>query len=407
MNERPLMRYVDAFPVEANGQNLIYLRDPEGLTEQSLSVPHHVYFLLTLMDGQRSVGDLVEGFARQFGGTQIAEKQVEDLIGQLDEVCLLDNVRSRDLRMQREADFRASPIRPAAHAGQSYPPDEVALRVKIDGFFDPPEGPGKPGVPGASPVKALIAPHIDFARGGPCFAWAYKALAESPPPDLFVVFGTGHSAERLFVLSRKDFETPFGLLKADGEVIDRIVAHTSQDLFEDEFAHREEHSIEFQTVFLKYLYPDREIPFVPVLCGSFHEMVQGKHSPMSSSVVSEFVDGLKQALSDSGKRVCFIAGVDFSHVGGRFGDTEALTDDFVQGVERSDRELLDASEAVDAEGFFDVVIRECDRTRVCGTSSIYTMLQVMDAERGELLKYDQAVDLESQSMVSFASMVFY
>ena len=72
------MRYVDAFPVESNGQNLIYLRDPEGLTEQSLAVPYHVYFLLTLMDGQRSVGDLVDGFARQFDGIQIPEKQVED-----------------------------------------------------------------------------------------------------------------------------------------------------------------------------------------------------------------------------------------------------------------------------------------------------------------------------------------
>jgi AmmeMemoRadiSam system protein B len=94
-------------------------------------------------------------------------------------------------------------------------------------------------------------------------------------------------------------------------------------------------------------------------------------------------------------------------VGARFGDSEPLSEGFIEGVENSDRALLEASGAMDAEGFFEVVTRECDRTRVCGTSSIYTMLQAMEAEGGELLKYDQAIDEEAQSMVSFASMVFY
>ncbi len=47
MVERPKMRYVDAFPIESDGQKLIYLKDPEDLVEQSLAVPYHVYFLLT------------------------------------------------------------------------------------------------------------------------------------------------------------------------------------------------------------------------------------------------------------------------------------------------------------------------------------------------------------------------
>ena len=407
MNERPQIRYVDAFPIEANGQKLICLRDLEGLMEEPLAVSHHVYFLLTLMDGRHTVDDLAEGFAHQFDGTRIPEGQIEELIKQLDEACLLDNARSQNLRAEREQMFRASPVRPSAHAGQSYPLNGEELGRAIDAFFEPPEGPGSPGAPGPTPVKGLIAPHIDFRRGGPCFAWAYRALAEAPPPDVFVVFGTGHSARRPFVLSRKDFETPLGTLKADSEVIDRMVENIPQDLFEDEFAHREEHSIEFQAVFLKYLFPDREIPFVPVLCGSFHEMVQGQYSPMSSPAVSGFVKGLKQSLDASGKRVCFIAGVDLSHVGARFGDSEPLSEGFIEGVENSDRALLEASGAMDAEGFFEVVTRECDRTRVCGTSSIYTMLQAMEAEGGELLKYDQAIDEEAQSMVSFASMVFY
>jgi AmmeMemoRadiSam system protein B len=404
MTENPCVRYVDAFPVEIEGKQLIYLRDPEGVAP-GMAVPKTAYFLITQMNGAQSVQDLKNAFSKQFQGSVVTVDEVVELIGQLDEAFLLHNKRSMTRREENETAFRNALTRPAAHAGLSYPDDANTLRTKIDGFFD--EGPGHPTGIKNEPLKALIAPHIDFNRGGPCFAWAYKAMAESPPPDLFVVLGTGHSARKTFVMSRKDFETPFGVLKADREIIDQIAEIAPLDVFADEFAHKEEHSIEFQAVFLKYLYPDQDIPFVPILCGSFHEMVEDRKNPQSASVVAEFVRGLQHVLDASGKRVCFIAGVDLSHVGQRFGDADMLTADFVADVETVDHALIEKAGAMDADAYFDVVIRECDRTRVCGTSSIYTMLQTMHANRGELLKYDHIVDHETQQMVSFVSMAFY
>jgi len=404
MRENPLVRYVEAFPVEIEGKQLIYLRDSEGLAP-GMAVPNAAYFLITQMNGNRSVADLQLAFSEQFQGMSVSADDVTELIGQLDEAYLLHNARFLDRRKEIEADFRSALTRPAAHAGLSYPDDADALRNMIDGFFD--EGPGHPTHVKDEPVKALIAPHIDFNRGGPCFAWAYKALAESSPPDLFVVLGTGHSARAPFVMSRKDFETPLGVLKADRDVIDQVVSRAPLDVLADEFAHKEEHAIEFQAVFLKYLYPDQDIPFVPILCGSFHEMVEDKTQPDSADVVAQFVQVLREVLQTSGKRVCFVAGVDLSHVGQRFGDAEVLSDDFVAQVESVHQALIEKPRVMDAEGYFDVVIQECDRTRVCGTSSIYTMLKTMDATRGEVLKYDHVVDHETQQMVSYVSMAFY
>lgn len=406
MDEKPAMRCVDAFPVDIEGRKLIYVRDPEGMA-QGVAVPYPAYVAMVLMDGSRSVSELQAALAGQLGGVRVSEEEIGALVGQLDAALLLDSAHFRAHRRQVEADFRQSPVRPAAHAGQSYPDDAKALREMIEGFFAAPEGPGMPNGRMGAPLKALVAPHIDFNRGGPCFAWAYKALAQSPPPDVFVLLGTGHSARDPFVMSRKDFETPLGLLKADREVIDRVAEAAPFDVFADEFAHRTEHSLEFQAVFLAYLYPDMDIPMVPILCGSFHDLVAGKQSPMASPAVAGFVAALRQALADSGKRTCFIAGVDLSHVGQRFGDSEPLSEAFVADVEATDRALLAAAGAMDAEGYFDVVIREGDRTRVCGTSSIYAMLQAMDADCGTLLKYDRSVDFETQQMVSFASMAFY
>ena len=160
-------------------------------------------------------------------------------------------------------------------------------------------------------------------------------------------------------------------------------------------------------MFLKYLYPDREVAFVPILCGSFQDIISRRQSPLASPPVSGFLDALKKVLGESGRQVCFVGGVDLSHVGGRFGDAGALSDATIQSTELHDRELLQAVEKVDPEGFFEVICRECDRTRVCGASAIYTLLQAMDAGRGELLKYDQAIEQEAQSLVSFAGMAFY
>jgi hypothetical protein len=365
VEERPKLRPLDAFPVDVQGQKMIYLRDPDGFSEQTLAVPYNAYYLMMHFDGDHSIVDLQEAYARRFNGVLVTGEEIGKLIQRLDEALLLDNDRFAAARREREEAFHAAPTRAAIHAGASYPDEPAALRETIEGFFSSEEGPGPIGNRGGGDtLAALVAPHIDFGRGGPCFAWAYKAVAESPPPDVFLVLGTGHSARVPFVLTAKDFQTPFGPVRADRELIEHLQRDTEQDLLADEFAHRGEHSVEFQTVFLKYPYPDSDISFVPILCGSFQGLAPDGGSPMDSPIVSDFIEALRGAVEACGKRVCTVAGVDLIHGRG-------------------------------------------DQTRICGASSLYTMLQTVRAERVELLKYDRAIDEEAQSLVSFASMALY
>ena len=118
------------------------------------------------------------------------------------------------------------------------------------------------------------------------------------------------------------------------------------------------------------------------------------------------VTALREAIREDGRDVTVISGVDFSHVGRKFGDEEPLDDAFVARVEQADRELIDAAGSGDPERFFACIRGEGDRNRVCGTSSIYTMLKVLDGTEGSLLTYDHTIDEERHSMVSFASMAF-
>ena len=114
MTENPQMRYVEAFPVDIEGKQLIYLRDTEGLAP-GMAVPNAAYFLLTQMDGSRSVADLQHAFAAQFDGMSVSTEEITDLIGQLDEAYLLNNARFQNRHKEIEAEFPkrfGAPCRP-------------------------------------------------------------------------------------------------------------------------------------------------------------------------------------------------------------------------------------------------------------------------------------------------------
>jgi AmmeMemoRadiSam system protein B len=76
-------------------------------------------------------------------------------------------------------------------------------------------------------------------------------------------------------------------------------------------------------------------------------------------------------------------------------------------IKSEDLQMLQTVEALDAEEFYNSIQKHNDRRKVCGLPAIYTMLNVLDASEGKLIKYDQSVERDTQSVVSYASMCFY
>jgi len=405
--EFPKLRELEAFPLSISGRPMIGLRDPMSFSPETLAVPQHFYLLLTLLDGGHSIVDIQAEYMRA-GGELVFRETIEEMIQKLDESLFLDNENFHRKRTEIEDEFRRADSRPAALAGKSYDDSPEILASRIEEFFTHADGPGPldRGKNG-NDLKGIIAPHIDFERGGPCFAWAYKELKERSDADVFVVFGTAHApTDGPFVITYKDFDTPFGRLPCDRLLLEEIDKKTNQDLLAGEFAHKSEHSIEFQAIFLKYLFREREdVSIVPILCGSFHEMLLSRTRPMDDERVKEFVDALGSSVAKSGKKVCYIASADLSHVGPRFGDQHPISGGFLKLLESDDLRMLKKVEEVDANGFFGDIEAEGDRRKICGLPPIYTMLCVMEAASGRLLKYQYWPD--PAGTVSFASMAFY
>ena len=415
MDANPLLRPIEASPVQQDGKTLIYLRDPQHVA-QPLGVSPVAYFIMSHFDGRHSFLDIQEAYSRQFGELLLSD-DLHKFIALLDQHYYLYSERFLERQRQIIGEFRRLPARAPAHAGGVYKEDPAELKIQLDGYFAAQAGPGKPewGRDG-SPPKAIVAPHIDFHRGGPAYAWAYKRLAEAAGADLYILLGTSHcSGENPFVLTLKDFVTPLGTVETDRDFVMKLQKGCRGDLFADEYLHRTEHSLEFQIVFLKHIAErmaeraaEKARPFkiVPILVSSFHSMVKSDVLPEKDPRVETFLRILQELAGRETRRVCFIAGVDLAHVGTQFGDRDPITPEFLKWVEKEDLRLIDRLAALDAPGFFQEIAKDEDRRRICGFAPLYSLIHLLDGSRGKNLKYSQAFTKETGSAVTFTSMVF-
>jgi MEMO1 family protein len=410
-NDCPKLRPLRGRELIHDGRNFVVLECPFGLFSEPIAIAREWFDrVVRHFDGSNS---LLTIQARVFRETSqlIPLDDLTGLANQLDRALALESpALDRFL-----ANYRKQRIRPAAHAGGAYAGTERALRSQLASYFASPEGSGLPqalphGIddPARPKLRGILSPHIDFGRGGTTYTWAYKELIERTDADVFVIFGVAHSpCRQRFTLTRKDFETPLGLVRTDQDFVDLLAERVGPSLFEDELAHRREHSVEFQVVFLQYLLgTDRDFSIVPILTGSFHDLLQRRVDPISDPAVARFVGAVREAEATLGKRVAYIGGIDLCHVGPEFGDREPVADATLEEVRRFDSALLDRAGAVDPAGWFGTAAETGDRWRVCGLSATYAMMHAMGPAQGRLLRYNQAINSPRTCCVTFASLAF-
>ena len=407
---KPKLRNVEPVPLSIGGRHAIGLKDPLQLADEMVCIPREAAPVVAMMDGNHSVRDIQAELTRLTGRIVYAD-DIRAVAEKLDESCLLDSDRFRDAFRSKVLEYRLKPFRPSSHAGASYSDDPETLRRELDHLFTEEGGPGAPDYfsEDRRPV-GLVAPHIDIRSGGKCFAHAYHALASGQPADVYVVFGTGHAGvEGLFTATGLDFRTPLGMVKTDRDFLAELERELGYDPCAEEILHAGEHVIEFQAVFLQYLFQERR-PFtiVPILCSlSHHYFADRSRFPEQHDRFEGFCRAIREVCGKAGRSVCFIASADLDHIGPRYGDSFVPHDGTVTDALEKDRELISHLERLDLAGFIRSVAQDNDSRRICGFSPITTMLRCMDAAEGKLLSLDYGTVDNQNSFVSFTSMVFY
>ena len=332
------------------------------------------------------------------------------LVTDLDEKLFLEGERHDQAKAKALTAYRSQLVRHSAFAGKSYEADRETLEKQIHGFFESKEGPERtPSENQGNHIKAIVAPTFELKEAGPLYAWAYKELKEAVSPEVFVIIGTCHSGlEQCITITDRDFETPFGIVPVNKPIIEYMRKNEGGIFFEEDIKHQYEHSIEFQLPFLQHaMGHQKPISIVPVLSSFSPKVLADPEDKSLFDQIDQFLRLLKEAIQATGQQVCVIASANLAHIGLRYGDQKPPTDFSFHRCMQADLEMLKKVEELKPEEFAQFILTEGDNRHIFGFSAIFLMLKLIEAEKGEVLRYDRGITDQFNSTVTYASMAFF
>ena len=397
----PRLRFnLDFLPSSDPKKPGLYIRDPYGYSEATLLVPPPLVQALDCFDGEQSVLDLRAELVRITGEIQVGEIE-KHLHDALDEAGFLENDRYRQLKSEREAAFAAETVRLPSFAGAAYPAERGPLSQMLLARIGEACGDGE--------TIAVAAPHASPDGGWNTYRAAYRALPSAAEASgrTFVILGTSHyGAPDRFGLTRKQFVTPFGGARTNTALVRELEAAAPGAIRMEDYCHAVEHSIEFQIVFLQYLYgPDVNI--LPILCGPFVKSIYEGSLPEQNGDVARFFDALGNISAREGQRLFWVLGVDMAHMGRRYGDplrAKASIGEML-AIEARDRQRIEQINAGNLRDYWSLVQQDHDDLKWCGSAPFYTFMKTAPGVRGELLDYHQW-QIDPDSVVSFGGPAF-
>ncbi|MBI4718145.1 MAG: AmmeMemoRadiSam system protein B [Planctomycetes bacterium] len=399
---KPRLRPVEPFRHSGDGSGTdgatIGLRDPSGISEVSLTLSPAALHVLSLMDGEHTCEEIRAKF-HAASGRPLSIETLTSILHHLEQARFLEGAAFEDHYRSLLAEYRRRGVRDMPHA-------EALGIVAGDGrlFDEMLEQVPEPFAGGR--VCGLVAPHLDYPRGRPCYARAYAALRHRPAPRRVVILGTNHFGRSTSaVATANDFATPLGRTQTDVPFLERLEGACG-DLRAFEFDHVREHSVELQLAWLQHLYGADAFHVVAVLCPDPCGPTGTAPADARGTDLAEFALALGRAIHEDPTDTLLVAGADLSHVGANFGDERLLDAAFLQEVRGRDqqalRRLLDAG----PEAFRAAVAEQNNPTRVCSAGCMFTLATALQGSKPTLLGYHQAVDRPTQTCVTCAAVVY-
>ena len=404
---QPRIRPVEPVWVDHQGQPFLHLRDPLQMADQAIMIPQHLAPLVALMDGTREVDSLPAALSLRTG-VSLTTAQVREFVAAMDSALLLENGAFKQAAAKRLKVYRDAPFRKPSHADLVYPSKADELTQTLARFAEGLPVNGDGGRTNGR-LAGVLSPHIDYERGGKTYAELWqRSRPYLDDVELAVIFGTDHSGGLgTLTPTVQSYASPYGVMPTDREVVDGLAeALGEEDAYAEEMHHVNEHSIELALVWFHHFAGGRDVPVVPVLCGSFAHFIDGEGRPAADDKLGRATEYLKEVMA--GRNTLVIAAGDLSHVGPVFGDARPIDDQGRKSLENEDNESINAICEGDPEAFFEMSRAEMDARRICGLSPIYMMLRLLEGAGGASFGYDQcAADQANASYVSIAGAMLF
>ncbi|MBO6522507.1 MAG: AmmeMemoRadiSam system protein B [Balneolaceae bacterium] len=398
----PPVRYdIQRIPINENGNSLLYFHDSMGYATPDLALPIESETMLSLIDGARSVEDILK-----FGTGDVNKEQILSYVRFLDEHRLLQSEYFTNRAELTETKYEESTSHHTTTAGASYPSDPDELKEFLDHAFEEYEQSNP-----VSSANGMYAPHIDPRVGISSYVKAFSSIKKLKPKKV-VVLATSHYSgvygkmyeDSPFIISNKTFVMPNGEIASHKPTLD-VILNSFQDLSlagisNQARAHRIEHSIELHLLFLNYIW-DHEFEIAPILVGNLDELMYSDNSFREQQLDS--FSTILRALKD--EETFFLISGDLSHFGHKFGDQKEASMMF-EDVKSNDKRFLETGASGNPDKLISLMKEEYDLYRICGFSPLLTFLKAFPESRGSILSYDLWDEKDQKSAVSFGSILY-
>ncbi|MEE2913014.1 MAG: AmmeMemoRadiSam system protein B [Planctomycetota bacterium] len=380
----PALRQFQPFGLKKDNKPYVGLRDPFMLTEETIVIPAQAFAVIQRIDGETTS----ENIAKALGAPP---DKIIDLLKRLDSVGLLWGPTAKKLEEEAIANLRSKgvfPVRSSGSLGESA--DECLDQLKQ--WFEETEDPEF-----ETPIKAIVAPHLDYARGWPNYASAYFSWKNTTPPDRVVILGTNHFGNGDgVVLSTIGHASPLGVCPADTNVVDKLEKQLGKGATIDLIDHAAEHSIELHLPWLQYCFGN--LPIVAALIPN--PLVEMIDDDGKRTTTDEFINSLQSILQEVGGKTLYVSSADLSHVGKQFGEPRPVDEQRKFDVERHDREMMAKFLQNDADEFVAAMQWNNNATQWCSIGNMSATLKLVQPSSIELIDYRQTVDENGFALVS-------
>ena len=388
---RPQIRNFQPLGMEKDGKSFVMLRDPSMLAEQQMAVLPQVLQLILMFQGRETLDEIA-------AKTQAPLHILRDVVTRLDEVGLIWGPRFEELERVAKAKITEHGHFPMS-CSVSLGKDAQTCHEAMDKWLSDMEDPEIEGT-----ILGLVAPHLDYQRGWPGYAAAYRALKKDEKPNRVIILGTNHfGIGDGVVVSEYGFATPIGKASADKSMLAFLEKTLgSKRIYADQIDHLGEHSVQMHIPWIQHFYGD-----VPLLAALIpNPLVPPVADDDARATTEQFVDAVRTALAELGGRTLLIASSDLSHVGQQFGDPGTINDESANQVEKIDRERLAAYCKKDTAAFEGLFIKDQNRTRWCSVGNMLAAQNILRPANVDLIDYQQVRDPNGMSMVSSAAIAF-
>ena len=254
-----------------------------------------------------------------------------------------------------------SSIRYASHAGSWYDDNPKILSKELSQYLSSSKEYSE-----YNSLKSIIVPHSGLEYGGPVAA---KAFININPEnfDRAVILGPSHYEyfKGCALTSFKKYETPFGDVDVDTSTIKDLLEDSKHFFSFPQSCDVQEHSIEMEMPFLKYIFDKKNFSIIPMVIGDGNLK---KNIELGKCLYNLYED----------PKTLFVISSDFCHWGKDF-DYIYYNKKFKniwESTEDLDKQALDIISEMDSQKF-DEYIKKTKNT-ICGKNPITIVLSIIE-----------------------------